>query len=88
MNIIIREPIILECGKLFAHHLQWRLHTLNVQYGRIGDEKVKIEQSVFTCDANGCDELLNIISTHFGDKPGVSLMRESAGYYVLQVYHD
>jgi len=89
MHIIIREPIALECGQLFTRHLSYMLHSINVEYSSKGINAMSVNPQVVSLDANGVDTLLDAIAQHHsGDKTGVTLMRESAGYYVLQVYHD
>lgn len=83
MNLIIREPIILECGTLFMRHVQWRLHQLNADAGRHGNDHMILNAQVFTCDAAGCDEVLDMIARHSGQD--VTLARESSGYYAVRV---
>lgn len=86
MNIIIREPIRLECGQLFLRHIQWRLHELNVDYGRHGVDTMVINAQVLTCNADTCDEVLDMVARH--SSPNVLLVRESSGYYALKVQSE
>lgn len=86
MNIIIREPITLECGALFLRHIQWRLHTLNVDYARHGNDTMLINAQVLTCDADTCDEVTDMVARHAS--ANVILARESSGYYALKVQSE
>ncbi|MNI63556.1 hypothetical protein D3C73_1189360 [compost metagenome] len=86
MNIVIREPITLECGQLFMRHIQWRLHTLNVDYGRHGIAAMVINAQVLTCDADTCDEVLDMVARHASST--VSLVRESSGYYAMKIQSE
>lgn len=86
MNIVIREPISLNCGELFMRHVQWRLHTLNVEFGRYGNEIMRINAQVLTCNAETCDEVMDMIVRHTSST--VVLVRESSGYYALKVQSE
>lgn len=85
MNIVIREPIKLECGQLFMRHVQWRLHELNVDYARHGIDAMIINAQVWTCNSDTCDEVLDMVARHSSN---VLLVRESSGYYALKAQHD
>lgn len=80
MNIVVRNPIKLDCGTLLSRHLQIRLHHMNINHSGF-PEHIMIQPIVIPCNLEKFNELMDMIATHSNET--FSLTHRSSGYYNL-----
>lgn len=88
MHLIFREPITINCGRVFNNHIRYSLHSMSVDYYTQRDGEFIINPSVWTGEGANVDKLLDLITQHSASARSLTLLRENSGYYVVQIQYD